>query len=64
MKEILDVKLYTMQEFADLLGVTKLTARNYTFKYNLATQTIGRKLYITDRQVRNFLRCKTEGKLK
>lgn len=63
MKEILDVKLYTIQEFADMLGVSKVSARNYTYKYNLKTQRIGKVLYITDRQIRNFLRNKEEGKL-
>lgn len=61
--KVLDVILYSVSEFAELLGVTEATARRYIKKQNLSTQTIGGRLYLTDRQIRNFLRNKVEGKL-
>lgn len=61
--KVLDVILYSVSEFAELLGVTEATARRYIKKQNLSTQTIGGRLYLTDRQIRNFLRNKIEGKL-
>ena len=62
-KKLLDVILYSVPEFAELLGVVPATARRYIKLNNLPTQTIGGRLYLTDRQIRNFLRNKTEGKL-
>jgi len=61
--KVLDIIMYDIREFADLLGVTEGTARRYVKQHSLTTQKIGGKLYLTDRQIRNFLRNKTEGKL-
>lgn len=61
--KVLDVILYSLAEFSELLGVTEATARRYIKLNHLSTQTIGGRLYLTDRQIRNFLRNKVEGKL-
>lgn len=62
-RRVLDIILYSVPEFAKLLEVTPATARKYITKAGLTTQMIGKRVYLSDRQIRNFLRNKTEGKL-
>jgi excisionase family DNA binding protein len=55
MKEILEVKLYNVEEAAALLGVTSQTVRKYIKRGRLQAQKIGRALYITEPNLRAFL---------
>ena len=55
MKTILGVKLYTMEETADLLGVTKPTISNYLADGRIAFRRIGCRKYISEEDLKDFL---------
>lgn len=54
-KVILDVKLYSTKEVADLLGVTPTTTTKYIKEGKLEAKTIGGKRYISEESLRKFL---------
>lgn len=54
-KVILDVKLYSLQEGADLLGVTRGTITNYIKKGRLLATTIGGRKYLSEENIKSFL---------
>ena len=56
MKEILGEKCYTAQEVADMLGVTKQTVFERNKNGSLKGTYIGRRLYVTETEIRAFLR--------
>ncbi len=55
MKEIEGIKLYTVTETAELLGITPQTVRAYIKAGRLRGQRVGRPILITERSIRQFL---------
>jgi excisionase family DNA binding protein len=49
------LKLYTIPEAADALRVTPQTIRNYLKQGKLKGQRIGRPIFITESNIRDFL---------
>lgn len=60
MREIEGIKLFTITETADLLGITPQTVRAYLKKGRLMGQRIGRPILITERSIRQFLNGEVE----
>ena len=54
-KVILEVKLYTLEETAELLGVTKQTITKYLKEGRIVSTTIGGKKYLSEENIRTFL---------
>ena len=54
-KVILDVKLYSLTEAAELLGVTKQTITKYLKEGRIVSTTIGGKKYLSEENIRTFL---------
>lgn len=54
-KIILDVKLYTLDETAELLGVTKQSVTKYIKQGRIISTTIGGKKYLSEDNIRTFL---------
>ena len=54
-KVILDVKLYTIGEVAELLGVTATTARGYVKHGKIEAKRIANRIYVTEEQLKKFL---------
>ena len=54
-KVILEVKLYTLEETAELLGVTKQTITKYLKQGRIVSTTIGGKKYLSEENIRTFL---------
>jgi excisionase family DNA binding protein len=54
-KVILDVKLYSLTEAADLLGVTRGTITKYISSGRLVAKTIGGKKYLSEENIKSFL---------
>ena len=54
-KVILDVKLYSLTEAADLLGVTRGTITKYISSGRLVAKTIGGKKYPSEENIKSFL---------
>ena len=52
---ILDVKLYSLTEAADLLGVTRGTITKYISSGRLVAKTIGGKKYLSEENIKSFL---------
>jgi len=55
MKEITGIKLYTVQETAQLLEVTAQTIRKYIKEGKLQARRIGRPLFIAEVSIKKFL---------
>jgi len=55
MKEIEGIKLFTVTETAELLGITPQTVRTYVKAGRLRGQRVGRPILITERSIRQFL---------
>lgn len=55
MKEITGIKLYTVQETAQLLEVTAQTIRKYIKEGKLQARRIGRPLFIAEDSIKKFL---------
>jgi len=55
MREIEGIKLYTVTETADLLGITPQTVRAYVKAGRLRGQRVGRPILITEGSLRQFL---------
>lgn len=62
-KVILDVKLYSLQEGADLLGVTKQTISKYIKRGRITATLIGGKKYLSEDNIKSFL-LDNEAKIK
>ena len=62
-KVILDIKLYSLQEAADLLGVTRGTITKYISTGRIAATLIGGKKYLSEENLKSFLQD-TEAKIK
>ena len=54
-KVILDVKLYSFEETAELLGVTKQAITKYIKAGRIPGTTIGGKKYFSEDNIKNFL---------
>lgn len=57
MKEVLGVKLYTLQEVGELLGVQASTASKYIQEGKLKARTIGGTKYVSEENLKDFLQC-------
>lgn len=55
MRQVEGIKIYTVIETANLLGVTYQTVRNYIKEGRLHGQQIGRPIVITDHAIKDFL---------
>ena len=55
MKEILGVKLYTVAEVGQLLGVQRPTASKYIQQGRLKARTIGGHKYVSEENLKEFL---------
>lgn len=55
MREIEGVKLFTVTETADLMGITPQTVRAYIKQGKLKGQRIGRPILITENSIKQFL---------
>ena len=54
-KIILGVKLYTLEETAELLGVTKGTITKYIHSKRMISTTIGGRKYLSEDNIKTFL---------
>lgn len=54
-KVILDVKLYSMDEAAQLLGITRQTLTKYVKLGRLSVTPIGGTKYVSEITLKNFL---------
>lgn len=52
---ILDVKLYSLTEAAELLGVTKTTITKYIKQGRIVSTLIGGKKYLSEENLKSFL---------
>lgn len=55
MKEVLGVKLYTLKEVGELLGVQAQTASKYIQQGRLKARTIGGCKYVSEENLKEFL---------
>ncbi len=55
MKEVLGVKLYSLQEVGELLGVQRQTASKYIQQGKLKARTIGGYKYVSEESIKDFL---------
>ncbi len=55
MREIEGIKLFTVTEAADTLGITPQTVRAYIKQGKLKGQRIGRPILITENSIKQFL---------
>ena len=62
-KVILDIKLYSLQEGADLLGVTRGTITKYISEGRITATLIGGKKYLSEENIKSFLQD-MEAKIK
>lgn len=55
-KIVLDVKLYSTVEVAELLGITPQTARTYVTEGKIKGKKIGGKYYVSEEKLLAFLK--------
>lgn len=55
MKEVLGIKLYTIAEVGELLGVQRPTASKYIQEGKLKARTIGGQKYVSEENLKEFL---------
>lgn len=55
MKEVLGIKLYTIAEVGELLGVQRPTASKYIQDGKLKARTIGGQKYVSEENLKEFL---------
>lgn len=55
MKEVLGVKLYTLAEIGELLGVQRPTVSKYINQGKIKARTIGGLKYVSEENLREFL---------
>lgn len=51
-----DIKLYTLQEVADILKVTRQTIYNYVTAQKLRATKYGKEYRVTDEDLQEFIR--------
>lgn len=52
---ILGIEIHTLQEVADMLGVTTASLRKYVKEGKLTTTTIGGRKYITEESIKKYI---------
>lgn len=57
-KVLLGEKLYTIEEVAELMGVTPRTIQNWLMKERIQAQKIGRRWYFTEDNLKAFIQGK------
>lgn len=57
MKEVLGVKLYSLKEVGQLLGVQPQTVSKYLQQGKIKARTIGGYKYVSEESIKNFLLC-------
>lgn len=55
MKVVLDIKLYTLKEVGELLGVQTQTASKYVAEGKIKARVIGGVKYVSEEGLKNFL---------
>lgn len=55
MKEVLGVKLYTLEEVGQLLGVRKTAITKYLNEGTLKARTIGGQKYVSEASLKSFV---------
>lgn len=55
MKEVLGVKLYTLKEVGELLGVQQQTVSKYVQQGKLKARVIGGAKYVSEENLKEFL---------
>lgn len=55
MKEVLGIKLYTLREVGQLLGVQRATVSKYVQEGKIQTRLIGGAKYVSEDGLKNFL---------
>ena len=55
MKEVLGVKLYTLKEVGELLGVQQQTASKYVQQGKLKARVIGGAKHVSEENLKEFL---------
>lgn len=63
-KQIGDIKLYSVQDLHDALGVNERTIRDWFNKGRLRGQKIGTEWHITEENLRKFLNAEEGGEKK
>lgn len=63
-KQIGDIKLYSVQDLHDALGVNERTIRDWFNKGRLRGQKIGTEWHITEENLRKFLNAEEGGEIK
>jgi len=53
--EVEDIKLYSVNELSELLGVTEVTLRGYIKTGRLKAQKLGGKWHVTNENLKEFL---------
>ena len=59
MKKVLGEKLYTRQEVADMLGVSRSSVVNSTISGRIAGTKLGRYVYISETALKEYLHGQT-----
>lgn len=55
LKEIAGIKVITLEETAEMLGVTILTCKRYFISEKLKAQKIGGRWYTTEENIQDFV---------
>lgn len=55
MKIVLDVKLYTLEEVAELLGLRVITISKYIQQGKIKAKKIGIRKYVTEESLKEYL---------
>ena len=55
MKEVLGIKLYSLAEVGEMLGVQRPTVSLYVRQGKLKATTIGGNKYVSEENIKNFL---------
>jgi excisionase family DNA binding protein len=55
MKEILDIRYYTIKEIAEMLGITTISAYELVKKGDIKAKKICNKLWIPESEIVNFM---------
>ena len=63
-KQIGDIKLYSVQDLHDALGVNERTIRDWFNKGKIRGQKIGTEWHITEENLRKFLNAEEGGESK
>ena len=55
MKEVLDVKLYNLEELSAMLGISIWTAKKYVKAGTIESRRVGRRIFVTEAAIRRFV---------